>query len=409
MEKKRCPNCNKEIDIMEQMCPHCGEMIFDEVIEVKEVPEEYYEETLDDIISEENIIIRSIVKGVANVVKKTKELGPFINKKMGAIFIKAKKVVSEFFTKKVPAIGKVFVNKTKIYKLKPYMTYEKLLGVAIVISSVCLVSLCLKNVLYLDKESKVSQVNNKSTYTNVKKIYNGEGEMNLDLTDGTIVYTYKNQKIGDIEDCTVSYKVNPNTNKVSEIYWSYKKSLIKNMQMRNYLEVNYGKPSIKNSKSFWSYNGEEYSYFFSNGVYDSDIEYVNIRYIKNAPTREEIEEYSSENIESDEEIKDKESDKKDREDTSDKNDKESDKKDSKDKSDKDDKETEKKDSKDKSDKDDKETDEKDSKDKSDKDDKETEKKDSKDKSDRDDKESDKKDSENTSDKKDKDEESDKKK
>ena len=66
---QKCPNCKTEINDMETICPNCGEILFDEPIQVDEVSEELLEETIDDLIEDESIVTKSVVKGWHTFVK----------------------------------------------------------------------------------------------------------------------------------------------------------------------------------------------------------------------------------------------------------------------------------------------------------------------------------------------------
>ena len=69
----KCPKCKKKIDEMLDMCPHCGELIFQDIVDVDEISEEFTEETLDDIIADENIVTRTVIKGIASMIGAVKK------------------------------------------------------------------------------------------------------------------------------------------------------------------------------------------------------------------------------------------------------------------------------------------------------------------------------------------------
>ena len=293
MAMRKCPNCNTEIDEMELSCPNCGEILFEEPIEVEEVSEELLEETLEDMIAEESIVTRGVVKGWIGFIK----LVNFIKDKLllGAQFVvkNVGKYIKKFFSVYLVEFIKKIVVKTKLNRLVKHITYVNMLACAIVVSTTILVYLCARNFIYLDTKSNVSKVNDKTTYNNIKKIYDEEGDMSLDMTDGTIVYTYKDQEVAGIK-CDVYYKINPDNNKVLEVYFIYKKNVFSTGNMRNYLIVNYGEPKVKGAKEVWKYEDDKITYTFTNGAYDSDVEQVCIRYKENAPSKEENEKYNAE-------------------------------------------------------------------------------------------------------------------
>ena len=51
MDRRICPNCGNEIDILDTECNKCGELLFDEPMTVEDVPREMMDETIEEMIS----------------------------------------------------------------------------------------------------------------------------------------------------------------------------------------------------------------------------------------------------------------------------------------------------------------------------------------------------------------------
>ena len=105
---QKCPNCKTEINDLETICPNCGEILFDEPIQVDEVSEELLEETIDDLIEDESIVTKSVVKGWLAFVKLINLIGDklllgiqFLGKNIGKYFKRFFTVYMPQFFKKV--------------------------------------------------------------------------------------------------------------------------------------------------------------------------------------------------------------------------------------------------------------------------------------------------------------------
>ena len=285
---------------MLDVCPFCGELIFTDTIEVKEINEEFTEETLDDIIADENIVTRSVIKGIASLIgiikksianlgKATSGLVEKIKKKIsGYDFSKLVNNVKEIIVKKIPKSLYKGLEKIGLIKILKKITYERTLGIAIIISTACLLVVCIKDFIYLDKMSEVARVNKKTTTMDVKKLYDVEPQVKLDVTDRTIAYIYDNQKFAEINDCTIYYKVNPNNNKVAYIRIEFDSTPLNISKMRSYLDVNYGAPIGNRIKEEWNNKIDDVSYVFSNGVHDLKREYVLFKYLNNMPSIDDV-------------------------------------------------------------------------------------------------------------------------
>ena len=92
-----CPKCKEELDDMVSLCPNCGELLFNEPIKVNEMSDEYYQETIEDIIEDESIVTKVVVKGwlgfitLINIIKDKILLG------LGFLRKNAGKYIKRFF------------------------------------------------------------------------------------------------------------------------------------------------------------------------------------------------------------------------------------------------------------------------------------------------------------------------
>jgi hypothetical protein len=247
MKETKCPKCKKKIDMLTEICPHCGEMIFFDVIESKEIHIE-----TDNKIKK----FKDNIKENIDNVKREKLIKRFGTKvKKGA-----NNIVS--WNKKKIAIVHDKIRKTKIY---PYITYQNVLCVATVIATIAMVGMGIKIAKFTDNTSTVSKVNNKTTYQQVEHLQKEEKvEKRLDLQRGLIIMIYKDQEFAGIKS-TVIYEVIPKTDKINQtiIKFPYKKKNVE--KMKKYLEVNYGYAKKKKDDTL-VFVDDEYRYTFTNGT-----------------------------------------------------------------------------------------------------------------------------------------------
>ncbi len=240
MKGTKCPKCKKKIDMLAEICPYCGEMIFYDVIESKKID-----------IEKDNKIEK-----IKEKIKKEKvvcKFGTKIKSKTGSIF--------NWFKKKITIVSDK-IKKSKIY---PYITYQNVLCVITVIATIAMVGMGIKIARFTDNKSTVSKVNNKTTYQQVEHLQKEEKvEKRLDLQRGLIIMIYKDQEFAGIKS-TVIYEVVPKTDKINQtiIKFPYKKKNID--KMKKYLEVNYGYAK-KQKDDTLIFTDDEYRYTFTNGT-----------------------------------------------------------------------------------------------------------------------------------------------
>lgn len=263
MSNRICPSCKKKVDEIETVCPKCGAILFDDPIEVNSEKIEQLSENTEKNVFKSlwNKFIKKVNVKSSGILKKVKEI---IKNKLG------------FVCHRVLELLKKFCKITRLYKLRPYITYVNVLAVITLIGTICMVGTGIKIVRYKDNTSTLSKVNSETTYYEIKDRQDQkkkEGSRSLDLQRGVIILTYENEKIGGV-DVTLKYEMIPGEDVVTKTVIVFKHNDSDIVKMRHYLEVNYGIGN-KQENGTLSYAGEEYSYTYTNGTC-TEVETVEI-------------------------------------------------------------------------------------------------------------------------------------
>lgn len=254
MDNRICPSCKGKIGKLDTTCPKCGELIFDDPIEIGEEKIKENEEQSDK-------------KEIFNLKNKIK-LSKF---KDGII-----EIINNIGTRVLDLLKK-FYKFIGLYKLGPYVTYENILAVVTLIATICMIGTGIKIVRFRDNKSVLSNVDSKTTYYEIKDKSdkkNKEGKRSLDLQRGLLILTYENEKIGGV-NTTLQYEVTPGDDVIESTVIKFKHNDIDVIKMRQYLEVNYG-IGKKLENGTISYEDKKNSYTFTNGT-SASVEIVKIK------------------------------------------------------------------------------------------------------------------------------------
>ena len=158
MKGMKCPSCKKMIDMSTEICPHCNELIFYDVIVSEEIKEDK-ENKIDKIKSAiSKRIDKNRTKDNTDDNKNTISVKTRIISKL--------KCILSWFNKKFSFIGEK-IKKSKIY---PYITYQNVLCVITVFATVAMVAMGIKIAKFTDRTSVVSKVNDETTYQEVEHL-----------------------------------------------------------------------------------------------------------------------------------------------------------------------------------------------------------------------------------------------
>ena len=263
MTNRICPSCKKKVDEIETVCPKCGAVLFDEPIEVNSEKIEQLSEN-----TEKNSFKSLWNKFIEKVSIKS-------NARLKGIKEKIKNKLG-FICSRVLELLKKFCKITRLYKLRPYITYVNVLAVITLIGTICMVATGIKIVRYKDNTSTLCKVNADTTYYEIKdrqEQKKKEGSRSLDLQRGVIILTYENEKIGGV-DVTLKYEMKPGEDVITKTVIVFKHNDIDITKMRHYLEVNYGMGK-KQEDGTISYEDEECRYSYTNGTC-TEVETVEI-------------------------------------------------------------------------------------------------------------------------------------
>ena len=254
MANRKCPSCKCNIGKFDTTCPKCGELIFEDPVEVSE-------ETIKENEEQSN--------GDSRVA--------LINKK------KLSKIKDNFlekcknFGKRALELLKKFYRFTRLYKLRPYITYVNVLAVVTLIATICKIGTGIKIVSFRDSKSELRNVKSDTTYYEIKAKLdkkNKEGKRSLDLQRGLLILTYEDENIGGV-NATLQYEMKPGDDIVETTVIKFKHNDIDVIRMKQYLDVNYG-IGKKLEDGTISYEGKDNSYTYTNGTC-ATVEIVKIK------------------------------------------------------------------------------------------------------------------------------------
>lgn len=250
MTNRICPSCKGKIGKFDTTCPKCGELIFEDPIEISK-----------DDLKENN-----------------EDNKNFFDKKVRLLKVKDKFIKGwKFLIGRALELLKKFYEVTRLYKLRPYITYVNVLAVATLIATVCMIGTGIKIVRFRDNKSVLSNIKSDTTYYEIKDKSDKkdkEGKRSLDLQRGLLILTYENEKIGGV-NTTLQYEMKPGDDVIETTVIKFKHNDIDVMRMKQYLEVNYG-IGKKLEDGTISYEGKENTYTFTNGTCAS-VEIVKIK------------------------------------------------------------------------------------------------------------------------------------
>lgn len=255
MAKRICPICKCKIGKFDTTCPKCGELIFDEPIEVSEekVKEnEYISTEKHKLVSKNNEKLSKLKDNFIKIYRNFRD--------------RALKLLKKFY------------RYSRLYKLRPYITYVNVLAIVTLIATICMIGTGIKIVRYRDNKSVLSNIKSDTTYYEIKDKSDKkdkEGKRSLDLQRGLLLLTYENEKIGGV-NCTLQYEMQPGNEEVIETtVIKFKHNDMDVIKMRQYLEVNYG-IGKKHENGTLTYEDKKNSYTYTNGTCAS-VEIVQIK------------------------------------------------------------------------------------------------------------------------------------
>lgn len=254
MANRKCPSCKCSIGKFDTTCPKCGELIFEDPVEVSE-------EKIKENEEQSNSNTRFALK---NKIKLSKITDSFIKK-------------CKSFGNRVLELLKKLYRFTRLYKLHPYITYVNVLAVITLIATICLIGTGIKIVRFRDSKSVLSNVKSDTTYYEIKDKSdkkNKEGKRSIDLQRGLLILTYENENIGGV-NATLQYEMKPGDDVIEATVIKFKHNDIDVIRMKQYLEVNYG-IGKKLENGTISYEDKDNSYTYTNGTCAS-VEIVRIK------------------------------------------------------------------------------------------------------------------------------------